>query len=151
MLNSTNNISNLIFQSFLNMIWKKENILRLNGINVVMKSAQQALFAYFAMLRNICLEIVLQVIGDNATGLLGNIMVLSIIFRLKIHICHNMLVIECFDTNIFLSFYLFFLILYFFSFEFLFSFSNEEEARDIAVTWHVTWCDVTSLEHDGRV
>ena len=85
-----------------------------------MKSAQQALFAYFAMLRNICLEIVLQVIGDNATGLLGNIMVLSIIFRLKIHICHNMLVIECFDTNIFLSFYLFFLILYFFSFEFLF-------------------------------
>lgn len=56
-----------------------------------MKSAQQALFAYFAMLRNICLETVLQVIGDNATGLLGNIMVLSIIFRPKIHICHNIL------------------------------------------------------------
>jgi len=44
------------------------------------------------------------------------------------------LVMERFDTNIFLSFYLFFLILYFFSFEFLFSFSDEEEARDIAVT-----------------
>ena len=57
-----------------------------------MKSAQQALFAYFVMLRNIYLEIVLQVIGDNATDLLENIMVLSIIFRPKIHICHNMLV-----------------------------------------------------------
>ena len=43
-------------------------------------------------------------------------------------------VMERFDTNIFLSFYLFFLILYFFSFEFLFSFSEEEEACDIAVT-----------------
>ena len=41
---------------------------------------------------------------------------------------------ECFNTNIFLSFYLFFLILYFFSFEFLFPFSDEEEACDIAVT-----------------
>ena len=43
---------------------------------------------------------------------------------------------ERFDTNIFLSFYLFSLILYFFSFEFLFLFlfSDEEEARDIAVT-----------------
>ena len=60
-------------------------------------------------------------------------------------------VIEHLDTNIFLSFYLFFLILYFFSFEFLFPFSDEEEARDIAVTWHVTWCDITSLEHDGSV
>ena len=43
-------------------------------------------------------------------------------------------VMEHFDTNIFLSFYLFFLILYFFSFEFLFPFSDEEEARDITVT-----------------
>ena len=43
-------------------------------------------------------------------------------------------VMEHFDTNIFLSFYLFFLILYFFSFEFLFPFSDEEEACDIAVT-----------------
>ena len=39
-------------------------------------------------------------------------------------------------------FYLFFLVLYFFSFEFLFLFlflfSDNEEACDIAVTWHVT-------------
>ena len=53
----------------------------------------------------------------------------------------------------FFLFYLFFLILYFFSFEFLFLFlfSDNEEARDIAVTWHVTWFDVISLEHSGRI
>jgi len=37
------------------------------------------------------------------------------------------------DTNIF-SFYLFFLILYFFSFEFLFPFIDDEEAHDTKVT-----------------
>ena len=55
----------------------------------------------------------------------------------------------------FFLFYLFFLILYFFSFEFLFLFlflfSDDEEAHDIAVTWHVTWCDVISLEHSGKI
>ena len=43
---------------------------------------------------------------------------------------------ECFDTNIFLSLLSIFLdfIFLFFEFLFLFLFSNDEEARDIAVT-----------------
>jgi len=44
------------------------------------------------------------------------------------------LVMECWTLTFFFFFYLFFLILYFFSFEFLFLFSNDEKARDIAVT-----------------
>ena len=34
---------------------------------------------------------------------------------------------------------------------FFFFLLDNEEAHDMAVTWYVTWCDVTSLEHDGRV
>ena len=65
--------------------------------------------------------------------------------------------LDCYGTlwtlTFFFSFYLFFLILYFFSFEFffLFLFSDDEEARDIAVTWHVTWCDIIGLEHSRRI
>jgi len=64
---------------------------------------------------------------------------------------------RCYGTlwtlTFFFFFYLFFLILYFFSFEFLFLFlfSDNEEAHDIAVTWHVTWCDVIGLEHSKRI
>jgi len=63
----------------------------------------------------------------------------------------------CYGTlwtlTFFFFFYLFSLILYFFSFEFLFIFlfSDDEEARDITVTWHVTWCDIISLEHSGKI
>ena len=38
-------------------------------------------------------------------------------------------------------------ILFFFSF----LFRDNKEARDIAVTWHVTWCDVISLEHSRKI
>jgi len=63
--------------------------------------------------------------------------------------CYGML----WTLTFFFFFYLFFLILYFFSFEFLFLFlfSNNEEAHDIAITWHVTWCDVIGLEHSKRI
>ena len=51
------------------------------------------------------------------------------------------------------NFYFYFLlfsdfigILFFFSF----LFSDDEEACDISVTWHVTWCDVISLEHSEK-
>ena len=63
----------------------------------------------------------------------------------------------CYGTlwtlTFFFSFYLFFLILYFFSFEFLFLFlfSDDEEACDVTVTWHVTWCNVISLEHSRKI
>ena len=67
----------------------------------------------------------------------------------------NNIVMEHFDTNIFLSLlsiFLDFIFLFFWiSFEFLFLFSDDEEARDIAVTWHVTWCDVISLKHSGKI
>ena len=36
----------------------------------------------------------------------------------------------------------------FFSFSFLL---DDEEAYDIAVTWHVTWCDIIGLEGGGRI
>ena len=39
-------------------------------------------------------------------------------------------------------------ILFSFSFSFLL---NDEEVCDIAVTWHVTWCDVIGLEGGGRI
>jgi len=48
----------------------------------------------------------------------------------------------------------FYFILFFwvyFSFSFLFILKNDEEAHDNKVTWQVTWCDITSLEHDGRI
>ena len=55
------------------------------------------------------------------------------IFKVK---CYGML----WTLTFLFFFYLFFLILYFFSFEFLFLFlsSDEEEARGIAVTCHIT-------------
>ena len=36
-------------------------------------------------------------------------------------------------------------------FFFFFLFSDNEEAHDIAVTWHVTWCDVISLEYSRKI
>ena len=39
-------------------------------------------------------------------------------------------------------------ILFSFSFSFLL---DDKEARDIKVTWQVTWCDIMGLEHDGRI
>ena len=67
-------------------------------------------------------------------------------------ICYGML----WTLTFFFFFYLFFLILYFFFFwiSFLFSFIfllDDEEAYDIAVTWHVTWCDVIGLECSRRI
>ena len=53
------------------------------------------------------------------------------------------------DTNIFL-----FLLFIFLDFIFLFfwiSFSFSFSFSDIAVTWYVTWCDVISLEHSGKI
>ena len=51
------------------------------------------------------------------------------------------------DTN---NFY--FILFYFFWFymDFLFIL-DDREAHDMEVTWQVTWCDVISLEHSGRV
>jgi len=50
----------------------------------------------------------------------------------------------------------YFILFYFFWFYFSFSLfyfpgKMMKKARDKEVTWHITWCDVTSLEHDGRV
>ena len=42
----------------------------------------------------------------------------------------------------------FILILFSFLFDFLL---DNEEACDIAVTWHVTWCDIIGLEHSRRI
>ena len=52
------------------------------------------------------------------------------------------------DTNIFLFLLSIFLD---FIFLFLFLFSDDEEARDIAVTWHITWCDVIDLECSRKI
>ena len=58
---------------------------------------------------------------------------------------------ETLNTNNFLFYFLlFFLILLFFSL-FYFPGKTMKKACDKEVTWHVTWCDITSLEHDGRV
>jgi len=47
----------------------------------------------------------------------------------------------------------FYFILFYFSIllYFFFFLKSDEEAHDNEVTWQVTWCDVTSLEHDRRV
>jgi len=45
----------------------------------------------------------------------------------------------------------FYFIFYYFSILLFFFLKNDKEACDNEVTWQVTWCDVTSLEHDGRV
>ena len=101
-------------------------------------------------------EVTVEVLLDN--GAMGLVMSLEFIkkqgFKLKKiekPICYGML----WTLTFFFFFYLFFLILYFFSFEFLFIFififSNNEKARDITVTCHVTWCDVISLEHSGKI
>ena len=54
---------------------------------------------------------------------------------------------EHFDTNIFLS-----LLSIFLDYIYIYIlFSDNEEAHDIAVTWHVTWCDIISLEHSRKI
>jgi len=53
------------------------------------------------------------------------------------------------DTNIFLfllSIFLDFICLFLFLF-----FSDNEEAHDITITWHVTWYDIINLEHSRRI
>jgi len=58
-------------------------------------------------------------------------------------------VMRCFGHGQFLFSFIFWLyknIVFLF-----FSFRDDEEARDIAVTWHVTWCDVISLEPSGKI
>jgi len=47
-------------------------------------------------------------------------------------------VMEHLNTNNFLFFFSFILFL------------DDEKAHDIAVTWHVTWCDIIGLEHGER-
>ena len=51
----------------------------------------------------------------------------------------------------FLFYFLLFFNFTFLFFCFFFFLKNNEEAHDNEVTWQVTWCDVTSLEHDGKV
>ena len=62
-------------------------------------------------------------------------------------------VMECFGHQHFsflLSIFLDFIFLFFWiSFSFLFS--DNEESCDIAVTWHVTWCDIIGLEGGRRI
>ena len=66
----------------------------------------------------------------------------------------NLLLWDTWTLTIFIFIFLFFyfsdfvLIFFFFSFLFLL---DDEEAHDTAVTWQVTWCDIISLEHGGRV
>ena len=52
-------------------------------------------------------------------------------------------------NNFYFYFSLFsdFILIFFFFFFILY----DEEACDIIVTWHVTWCDIIGLEHGGRV
>ena len=62
---------------------------------------------------------------------------------------------SCYETlwtwTIFIFFFFYFFWLYR-NFVFLFfSFRDNEEVRDIAVTWHVTWYDIISLEHSGKI
>ena len=61
----------------------------------------------------------------------------------------------CYGTlwtlNNFYFLFFYFSILLFFFFCFFFFLKNDEEAHDNEVIWQVTWCDITSLEHDGRV
>jgi len=52
------------------------------------------------------------------------------------------------DTDNF-SFLWFYINFVFFSF--LIFFWNDEVVHDIAVTWHVTWCDIIGLEHGRRI
>ena len=86
----------------------------------------------------------------------------SILFFILWHILHYFTyfptffvtpgVIECFGHWQFLFYFILFFWFYI-NFVFLFfSFlSDDEEACDMEVTWQVTWCDVISLEHSGRV
>jgi len=76
--------------------------------------------------------------------------------KLQIHVsilasgplCYEML----WTLTIFILFYFIFLILYWFCFSFVFLFLlNNEEAHNATITWHVTWCDIIGLEHDGRI
>jgi len=57
-----------------------------------------------------------------------------------------LIVIKRFGPNILFFFYLFF-----FWFYISFSFRTMKKACDKEVTWHITWCDVISLELNGRV
>ena len=57
-------------------------------------------------------------------------------------------VMERFGPNILFFFYLVF---FWFYISFSFSFRTMKKARDKEVTWQVTWCDIISLELDGRV
>ena len=45
----------------------------------------------------------------------------------------------------------FYFLLFFWLYRDFFFLLDDEEAHDIAVTWHVTWCDVISLEHGGKI
>ena len=65
----------------------------------------------------------------------------------KPHWCYGML----WTLNNFYFILFYFSILLLFYFCFFFFLKNNKEACDNEVTWHVTWCDVTSLEHDERV
>ena len=57
---------------------------------------------------------------------------------------------DAWTLTIFFFFSFIFLILYWFSFSFIFLL-DDEEACDCDVTWKVTWCDIISLEHGGKI
>jgi len=63
-----------------------------------------------------------------------------------IHHVYTMSVMECFEPNILFFFYLFFFWFYFY-FYFYFYFRTMKKTCDK----EVTWCDIISLELDGRV
>jgi len=75
-----------------------------------------------------------------------------LLWRLQEDSTRSLCVMECFGPNILFFFYLFFFWFYFsFSFSFSFSFRTMKKACDKKFTWQVTWCDIISLELDGRV
>jgi len=72
-------------------------------------------------------------------------LLLSVSQHWNLHLCYGTL----WALTILFYFLLFFRV--YFSFSFLFILKDDEEACDNEVTWQVTWRDITSLEHDGRV
>ena len=86
--------------------------------------------------------------GHSSMGVFQSLtqIVSSLLPHVSCHYCYGTL-----NTNNFYFLFFYFSWFYFSFSLFYFPGKTMKQACDKKVTWQVTWCDVTSLEHDGRV